>query len=363
MTSTSKKIQHLYWRAEFGISSKDIQNTPKNVKTAIEQIFERAKPVYSLSSDFDMPSLSTMKNMSGKEKKELRKKGRQSVREINVEWIKQMAHPKKGTLREKMAFFWHGHFACELKNPVLATQQINTIKKHALGNFKDLVLAITKDAAMILYLNNQQNRKRSPNENFARELMELFTIGRGNYTENDIKEAARAFTGWSANRLTGEFQFKKWAHDEENKTFMGKTGNFDGTDIIDIILSKKQTARYIASKIYTFFVNETTKNQKHIEELATVFFDSNYDIEKLMKYLFSQDWFYEEEHIGSKIKSPVEFLVGMMRTLHLNFESQDGILFTQKALGQILFRPPNVAGWQGGKNWIDNATLLVRLNY
>lgn len=262
-----------------------------------------------------------------------------------------------------MAFFWHGHFACELKNPVFAVQQINTIKTHALGNFKDLVLAIAKDAAMILYLNNQQNKKQSPNENFARELMELFTIGRGNYTENDVKEGARAFTGWFTNRLTGEFEFKQRAHDEGQKTFMGKTGNFDGTDIVDIILSKKETAHFIATKIYRFFVNETQPNSKNIEELATVFFDSKYDIEKMMKYLFSQDWFYEEKNIGSKIKSPVEFLVGMMRTLNLDFKNEDGILFTQKVLGQILFRPPNVAGWQGGKAWIDNATLLVRLNY
>ncbi len=278
-----------------------------------------------------------------------------------------MADPKKGTLREKMAFFWHGHFACELKNPLFAVQQINTIKKHALGSFKDLVLAIAKDAAMILYLNNQQNRKQSPNENFARELMELFTIGRGNYTENDVKEGARAFTGWFTNRLTGEFDFRERAHDEGKKTFMGQTGNFDGKDIIDIILSKKETARLISAKIYRFFVNETNAEsenaKKNIEELATVFFDSNYDIEKMMKHLFSQEWFYEEENIGSKIKSPVEFLVGMMRTLRLDFKNEDGILFTQKVLGQILFQPPNVAGWQGGKAWIDNATLMVRLNY
>ncbi|WP_338813940.1 DUF1800 domain-containing protein [Bernardetia sp. Wsw4-3y2] len=365
MKSTPQKIQHLYWRAEFGILPKDIEmlNTTKNIESAVKQIFQRAKSIHKFSNDFDMPSLSEMKDMDKKDKKELRKAARQDVRELNVEWIEQMANPQKGTLREKMTFFWHGHFACELKNPLFAVQQINTIKKHALGNFKDLVLAIAKDAAMILYLNNQQNKKQSPNENFARELMELFTIGRGNYTENDVKEGARAFTGWSTNRLTGEFQFRERQHDEGKKTFMGKTGNFDGTDIIDIILSKKETAHFIATKIYHFFVNENNINSKQVDELTDVFFNSEYDIEKTMKHLFSQDWFYDDKHIGSKIKSPVEFLVGIMRTLDLDFKNEDGILFTQKALGQILFRPPNVAGWQGGKAWIDNATLLVRLNY
>lgn len=365
MKSTPQKIQHLYWRAEFGIFPKDIETlyATKNIKSAVEQIFERTKPIHKFSNDFEMPSVSEMKNMDGQEKKQLRKAARQDVRELNVEWVEQMANPKKGTLREKMAFFWHGHFACELKNPVFAVQHINTIKQHALGNFKELVLAIAKDAAMILYLNNQQNRKQSPNENFARELLELFTIGRGNYTENDIKEGARAFTGWFTNRLTGEFEFRQRAHDEGQKTFMGKTGNFDGNDIVNIILSKKETARFIATKIYHFFVNETEPNDKQIEELATIFFDSDYDIEKMMKHLFSQEWFYEEKNIGSKIKSPVEFLVGLIRTLNLDFKNEDGILFTQKVLGQILFRPPNVAGWQGGKTWIDNATLLVRLNY
>lgn len=360
-----RKIQHLYWRAEFGILPKNIQtlNSTKNIKSAVEQVFQRAKPIHKFSTHFDVPSFSKMKDMDKQEKKQLRRAARQDVRELNVEWIEQMANPKKGTLREKMAFFWHGHFACELKNPLFAVQQINTIKKHALGNFKDLVLAITKDAAMILYLNNQQNRKKNPNENFARELLELFTIGRGNYTENDIKEAARAFTGWFTNRLTGEFNFREQAHDEGQKTFMGKTENFDGNDIVDIILSKKETARFITTKIYRFFVNEVESNDKHVEELTTIFFDSDYDIEKMMKHLFLQDWFYDEKNIGSKIKSPVEFLVGIMRTLDLKFEDKNGILFTQKALGQILFRPPNVAGWQGGKTWIDNATLMVRLNY
>ena len=365
MKSTPQKIQHLYWRAEFGIFPSDMEkiHSLDNIESAIEQIFKRTESIYTFSNDFDIPSFSAMKNMDGKQKKELRKAARQDVRKLNVEWIEQMASPKKGTLREKMAFFWHGHFACELKNPLFAVQQINTIKKHALGNFRDLVLAIAKDAAMILYLNNQQNRKQSPNENFARELMELFTIGRENYTEKDVKEGARAFTGWFTNRLTGEFEFRARAHDEGEKTFMNKTGNFDGNDIVDIILSKKETARFISSKIYHFFVNENNKNSKHTEELATVFFDSKYDIEKTMKHLFSQEWFYEEENIGAKIKSPVEFLVGIMRTLKLNFKDEDGVLFTQKVLGQILFRPPNVAGWAAGKAWIDNATLLVRLNY
>jgi uncharacterized protein (DUF1800 family) len=244
--------------------------------------------------------------------------------------------------------------------PSLARNQNNTIRQHALGNFRDLVVAISKDIAMIRFLNNQQNKKNSPNENYARELMELFTIGRGNYTENDVREAARAFTGWHSTP-ENEFRFNKNQHDFSEKTFMGKTGNFDGEDIIDLILENKQTARFIATKVYKYFVNHKI-NENHIEELTTVFYDTNYNIEKLMLAVFESGWFYAPENVGTKIKSPIDLLVGVMKSLNVDFEDYQSFTFIQKVLGQHLFHPPNVAGWAGGKAWIDNATLLIRLN-
>lgn len=204
-----------------------------------------------------------------------------------------------------------------------------------------------------------QNRKDHPNENFAREVMELFTMGRGNYTENDIKEAARAFTGWGAN-VKGEFVFRRNLHDTGQKTVLGFTGNFEGDDVLDILLQQKQTARYISAKAYRYFVNENADNEK-VEWLANRFYQSNYDIAALMQDIFTSDWFYDAKNIGIKIKSPIELIVGIRRMLPMQLENEDVQLIVQRLLGQILFYPPNVAGWPGGKSWIDSSSLMFRL--
>jgi uncharacterized protein (DUF1800 family) len=257
----------------------------------------------------------------------------------------------KAQLREKMTFFWHGHFACQANNVFHAQKQINTIRKNALGKLGDLLLAVAKDPSMLRFLNNQQNRKEHPNENFARELLELFTLGRGNYTEQDIKEAARAFTGWGFN--AEDFVFRKAQHDFGQKTFMGKTGNFGGEDIIRIVLENRQTARFITTKIYGFLVNEVPDNQLVNE--------SNYDISVLLRHILNSEWFYAEKNIGAKIKSPVELIAGLQRQFNLKFMQENSPLFLQRILGQMLLYPPNVAGWAGGRNWIDSSSLLFRL--
>jgi uncharacterized protein (DUF1800 family) len=212
---------------------------------------------------------------------------------------------------------------------------------------------------MLLFLNNRQNIKQHPNENFSREVMELFTLGRGNYSEEDVKEAARAFTGWNFNS-EGNFLFNERFHDFGSKTFLGHTGNFDGEDVLKIIIEKKQCAHFIAGKIYKFFVNDEPE-EKIISSLADSFYASGYNIEKLMHQVFTSDWFYDEKNIGAKIKSPVELLVGMIKNFGLTFNNTKSIVFYERVLGQVLFQPPNVSGWPGGKNWIDNSTLMVRL--
>ena len=189
--------------------------------------------------------------------------------------------------------------------------------------------------------------------------MELFTLGRGNYTENDIKEAARAFTGWSSN-LQGEFVFRTNQHDDGQKTFQGQTGNFKGEDILKIILQNPKMATFICTKIYRYFVNENADNQL-IEKMAKRFRSTDYDIADLMEYVFKSDWFYHPENIGTRIKSPVELLVGLQRNFGIDFQQKQSVLFIQKSLGQVLFYPPNVAGWSGGKNWIDSSTLMTRM--
>ncbi|MEM7102541.1 MAG: DUF1800 domain-containing protein [Bacteroidota bacterium] len=360
--SPQLKIQHLFWRAGFGLSPKEfsiyhdwsIDKTVDHLMKASvnPEPFGQVKPAFQTREE--------LRRLSEEEKKQLQKMNRNTLGKLSVSWLERMGDPNRPALIEKMTLFWHDHFASDSKLPHFSVKQQNTIRKHALGNFRDLVLAIAKDPMMIQYLNNQQNKKQRPNENFARELMELFTIGIGNYTENDIKEAARAFTGWTTN-LRGEFVFRSNWHDYGLKTFMGKSGRFDGDQIIDIILERKETAQYIAGKIYRFFVNEKI-DVSRVNDLADRFYRSNYDIGQLMAYIFKSDWFYSSENIGSKIKSPAELIGGMIRTLGLEFEDFRSLLFTQRALGQVLLKPPNVAGWPGGKAWIDNATLMVRLN-
>ncbi|NOY46688.1 MAG: DUF1800 domain-containing protein [Chlorobi bacterium] len=357
---TPKQIQHLYWRAGFGISPKQLQKIASKSRIQIvDTLFSASETVTPLkvnTSELEKISPKKILNNATIRKKAI-DKSIEKIRELNVAWIERLANPKE-LLRERMTLFWANHFVCEDKNIFHIQQYNNTLRYHALGGFKAFVKAISKEAAMIKYLNNKQNRKERPNENFARELMELFTLGKGNYTENDIRESARAFTGYNHN-FAGEFHLKKLEHDYGIKTFFGKTGLFEGNDIIDIILEQKQCAQFICEKIYSYFVNDKL-NTTHIDKMVAVFYP-NYNIETLMRFVFTSDWFYNDINIGSKIKSPIDFLVGMNNIVSMEFKSPKDLLVLQKLLGQILLKPPNVAGWKGGKQWIDSNTMLLRL--
>lgn len=356
----NEKVLHLYQRATFGMSPQQWTKSSRwQPRKAWAQIWEDAQPLHALPAPADLFDEEDIKNLSEDDKKKVREANDEFIRQTNLNWVQMMI--SHGTLRDKMTLFWHGHFACEPKIAQGAVHYYNTLHTHALGNFRDLVLAIAKESSMILYLNNQQNRKKKPNENFARELFELFTLGRGNYTEQDIKASARAFTGWHTNRRTAAFEFNERQHDADEKTIFGKTGNWNGDDVVNLILQRPECAYFIAKKIYTFFVQDTPNNA-HIRTMADAFYKSNYQLETLMRTMFEADWFYDAAIVGNKIKSPIELLVGMAQTLQMQFDSTKSLLFAQRALGQILFHPPNVAGWAGGKTWIDNATLLLRLN-
>jgi uncharacterized protein (DUF1800 family) len=298
------------------------------------------------------------RQLTTEEKKNLRKQSREDIKNLNIHWINEMA-TSGAQLREKMAFFWHGHFACRNLNIYYQQLLLHSIRTNALGNFGDLLREVSKSAAMINFLNNNQNRKDHPNENFAREVMELFTMGRGNYTEKDIKEAARAFTGWGAT-INGEFVFRRGQHDSGQKTFMGKTGDFTGDDILDILLEQPATAIFITRKVYRFFINEDVDEQK-VTWLAKRFFESGYIIRQLLQDIFTSSWFFDQENMGNRIKSPVELWVGMRRQLPIDMQDETVQLVFQRLLGQILFYPPNVAGWPGGKAWIDSSSLLLRM--
>ena len=368
--SNQQKNLYLLWRAGFGPSAEDIALTSsvppaKYYKNML--LASRKSPVLIDVADAELKqllvgaeenNLMQKQQLSEEQKKTLRVKSRDGLKDLNLAWLNQMVNSPQ-QLREKMSLFWHGHFATRTVNIIYQQKLLDIIRGNALGSFADLLKEVSKSASMINFLNNNQNRKGHPNENFAREVMELFTLGRGNYTENDIKESARAFTGWGAN-LKGDFIFRERQHDDGSKNFLGKTGNCNGDDILNIILEQKQTARFIAQKTYRYFVNMDPEPDK-IEWLASRFYQSGYQIEALMTDIFTSDWFYNENNIGTKIKSPVELLVGIRRILPMQLENEASQLLLERLLGQVLFYPPNVAGWPGGKNWIDSSTLMMRL--
>lgn len=369
--STQLKNQHLLWRTGFGAATADIAEIQKiQPEDLLKNIFSasRQKPAYINEAKNildEIPggmegAVKMMKEDGNKgDRKKLQQLNREGIKNLNLTWLKQMVTSPE-QLREKVSLFWHGHFACRVNNVYYEQLLLDAVRQNALGSFSDLLRAVSRSAAMINFLNNQQNRKKRPNENFAREVMELFTLGRGNYTEQDVKEAARAFTGWGAD-LQGNFVFRPFQHDDDTKTVLGKTGNFNGDDIINILLEQKQTALFITGKIWKFFVNEQKPDKEKINWLADRFYKNGYDISKLLNDIFSASWFYDATHIGSKIKSPVELIVGMQRMLPMTLENNDVLLYVQRALGQLLFVPPNVAGWPGGRQWIDSSTLILRL--
>jgi len=362
------KNQHLLWRAAFGPMAENANQLDQISQKELYHVLQKTSsknpdPLNVANNSFDglikgIQDLGQMQKLTQEQKKQLRKQSAEDIKNLNLTWLSEMIN-SEAQLREKMSLFWHGHFACRIINIFFQQQLLNVIRENALGNFGDLLREVSKSAAMLSFLNNQQNRKEHPNENFAREVMELFTMGRGNYTETDVKEGARAFTGWGFN-VKGEFVDRPFLHDNGSKTFLGKSGNFDGDDIIDIILEQKATAKFITKKIYKFFVNENVDDEKS-EKLAESFYNSNYDLQKLMNEIFASEWFYDAKNIGTHIKSPVELLVGIRRLIPMELEKPEAQLLFQKVLGQVLFYPPNVAGWPGGKSWIDSSALMFRM--
>lgn len=369
-----QQLRYLFARAGFGATPAELNEASRStLRKVVRQLVSPGTSVVDLQvvepdENRTKRQLKGMFRQGQLDKEMLREQIRdnaQKVRDLNLQWLDRMASGQDA-LCEKMALFWHGHFACRTmgRNPLFMQQYANTLRKHALGSFRDLLMAASKEPAMLQFLNNQQNRRNAPNENFAREVMELFTLGhsasgRGNYAEFDIKEAARAFTGWQFTP-EGQFIFRAQVHDDGEKKIFGKTGNFNGEDVIAMLLENPQTARFITAKIYRSFVNETV-DEKRVDQLASQFYKSGYDIAALMETIFLADWFYDAKNVGAHIKSPVELLAGLRHTLGVQFDQPQPQIFVQRTLGQLLFYPPNVAGWPGGKNWIDSSSLLFRM--
>ncbi|MFT5859403.1 MAG: hypothetical protein ACI865_001504 [Flavobacteriaceae bacterium] len=359
MGLTKKQIQHLYWRAGFGADPSQLASLEGNsVESIVDRLFKESEKITPLHINLDPFRVDT-KDLSRDKRKELQTLKNKTMYELNFLWLTQMVNTKE-VLREKLTFFFHDHFAVRLKSPRANVHLNGILRDNALGNFGTMLLEVSKSPAMISFLNNKQNKKDHPNENFAREVMELFTLGRDNgYTEVDIQEAARAFTGWSHGK-DGKFVMRGRIHDDGSKTILGKTGNFKGEDVIRILLEEKQTARCLTEKLVDFFIGRELPSEQ-IEAFTDVFYNSNYDITKLTRAILLSKAFMDDASIGCKIKSPTELLVGMTRLFEIDFKEPKTVIQIQRKLNQVLFFPPNVAGWTGGKSWIDSSTLMIRL--
>jgi hypothetical protein len=284
------------------------------------------------------------------------------TRRLGYWWANRMlqtAHP----VEEKMALMWHGHFAThenKVRDYRKMMQQIDLFEKGATGNIRDLTIQVAQNPAMLYFLDAQYNVKGAANENFAREVMELFTMGVGNYSEKDVREAARAFTGWYFDNLT--FKVNPDRHDDGPKTLLGKTGNWDGVDALKIIFQQPATAEYLAEKIYRFLVRDDLSDDLR-KKLGAILRDGNYEVKPLLTAVFSSKDFYSHASYGSHIKGPVEHLVAIMK--HLGVDAIPGVPdFNQStiSMGQHLLNPPSVAGWAGGKAWITPGLLIARGN-
>lgn len=368
---TLDETKHLLNRTSFGYTKTDLKRFQKFSKEeAVDFLIKKAqsKDIYRQPRSIKETSIfdGKFKKLSREEKKVSRKKRNKKMQDIRIWWY-EMIFDSAFSFRERMTLFWHNHFTSEykvVKSPYMMFEQNMLYRKNALGKFDELLYKSSTDMAMLVYLDSNSNKRSHPNENYARELLELFTLGEGNYSENDIKEVARSFTGLRVNRKKATFKLVKKHHDNGVKIFKKHSGNFAGKDILNIILKQEQTSKFIVQKLYKEFINEKF-NISEVESLALIFRKSNYDISVLMKSLLLSKDFWSEENMGNMIKSPVELIASLVKGLNIKLKEKDYkfITKTAKNLGQDLFNPPNVKGWLQGKDWIDSTSLVNRSEF
>jgi uncharacterized protein (DUF1800 family) len=363
----ARNVEHLFNRAGFGARPAEIasavrEGPDKFVGELLAGLGEPGDPFF-----VDTPPRPSRRDAASDEafKKQIedyRREERRVLFGYSGWWIDQMI-AGRDPLREKMVLFWHGYFtssARDVKSAVAMIQQNQLFHRLALGNFRELIGAVIRDPAMIEYLDNNQNRRGNPNENLARELMELFSLGAGNYTEEDIKEAARALTGWRTNDEKSESAFVPRQHDGGVKTILGRTGRFDAKDLVDILLDQPACPRWLAGKLLAYFEGQAP-SEARLAEYAALLKAQKYEIAPFLTHLFLDPRFYRDEIVGERISGPVEYLVGCTRRLGLDVPPQ--LLWLGAGqLGQRLFDPPNVKGWEGGEAWITTSSLLARGN-
>jgi uncharacterized protein (DUF1800 family) len=344
-----RKVGHLYRRATFGATMADLESA---LNAGPEKVIDALLTGSSGEEKFDTDTRKLADSLSRAN----------NGQQASAWWLYRMLytpHP----LREKLTLFWHNHFATsnkKVQNAGYMVRQYELMRRHALGNFRTLLQEMSKDPAMMVWLDTSGSKKSSPNENYARELMELFSLGIGHYTEQDIRQAARAFTGWEIRG--GEPRFDAAQHDNGEKTVLGKKGKFQGSDIVAICLEQEAASRFIVGKLYRFLISETNEPTPGLlEPLAELFRQSDCDVGALVKTMLRSNQFFSTIAYRTRIKSPVDFALGIVRAL----EGRIGTTALADALdglGQHIFYPPSVKGWDGGQAWLNGHTLLARQN-
>ena len=344
---STRQAAHVLRRAGFGGTPAEVEAyRTLGAEGAIDRLLHPADPDIEFAAYPDIKALSDPKTRNDA---------------AENWWLDRMLRTRH-PLFEKMTLFWHGHFATSLRKvPAnLMVAQIDLLRSRALGNFGSLLLAVSKDPAMLVWLDNRYNNKSHPNENYAREVMELFALGLGNYTEDDVKNAARAFTGWTLDGSLN-FVYKPAAHDDGTKTFLGRTGNFTGEDIIATIVQQPIHQRFICRKLLEFFVYSDPEPEL-VEALAQKYALCGADIGQTVGTLLRSNVFFSQRAYRAIPKSPIEFTIGLLRFMGVASVPPDTVGWLRR-MGQEPLAPPSVKGWDGGPTWINTATLLTRFNY
>jgi uncharacterized protein (DUF1800 family) len=367
------KARHLLFRAGFGGTPQEVEKLhAMGLRRAVDYLVDYGSlPAADLAApgrpqEPPLDPIALMKLTAEERQKRTQQRRREDMQQLaqaRAWWLRRMIETPR-PLEEKLVLFWHGHFATEhqtVRDAQAMIDQNELFRRHAAGNFGKLLHGIVHDPAMLRYLDNNRNVRGKPNENLAREIMELFSLGEGNYTEQDIKEAARALTGYTFQRFGGEFQFAAGAHDPGSKTIFGRTGNWDGDQLVELILDQPAAARFIARKLFIYFVHEAPSDQM-VATLADVMWNHEYGLTPVLKAMFLSEEFYSPKAMGTQIKSPVHLVVSTVRTLGAERVNPGALAMATRGMGQELFDPPNVKGWDGGEAWINTNTLFARNN-
>lgn len=311
-----------------------------------------------------IPTRDTRKTWTDDQRRDEQRQRGQRYEILRAWWVREMLSTPS-PLTERMTLFWHNLFTSgqdKVAYPQEMAQQNMLLRRDALGNFGELLHDVAKDPAMLQYLDGASNRKGKPNENFAREVMELFTLGEGHYTQRDVSEAARAYTGWGLDPDTHAYVWRANQHDDGNKTVLGQSGPFDGDQVLDILLARPETATFVTTRLWREFVSDTP-DPARIAPIAAQFRASHYDIKVALRGLFMSDAFWDDNDRGVLVKSPAEFVVGTLRAFDIGYDNTAPFAAEIRTLGENLFYPPNVKGWPGGTIWINSSTLLARKQF